>query len=308
MTHKTIRIATRQSRLALFQANWVKSAILAKYPNYDVSLVKILTKGDKRTDVALNKVGGKSLFVKALQTALLNNEADIAVHCVKDMSVHPVEHLKIACILKREDPRDVLISQKAGSLEQLPKHSIVGTASPRRACLLKNQRPDLKIQLIRGNVDTRLQKCFDGHYDAIVLAAAGLHRLNLHQHICQYLPVETFTPAIGQGALAIECRTNNDDLIQSLQFLNDPVSNTCVTAERRVNAMLNGDCHSAIGVFANITPSSPNQLHLSAFVGTEDGKTVIRESHKGDCHSPLVVAEKLAQNLINCGALSLLRN
>lgn len=298
-----IRIATRQSKLALFQANLVKASIERQYPGTTVTLIKIVTKGDKRTDVPLNQVGGKSLFVKALQEALLNNEADMAVHCVKDMSVHSVDQLTITAVLDREDPRDVLISPRFHSIDTLPQGAVIGTASPRRACILKHLRPDVTIKLIRGNIDTRLQKCFDGEYDAIILAAAGLHRLSLQSHIRQYLPVDQFIPAIGQGALALECRADNQPLIKKLQFLNNAQAHTCVDAERRVNQILGGDCYSAVGAYATIVN---NTIQLSALVGDQAGNKLIYKQISGPVADAPVLAQTIAETLIQAGALDLL--
>lgn len=301
---KTIRIATRKSKLALWQAHFIKCALEKKYPTITVSLVEIITEGDQQQTVPLTKIGGKSVFVKALQTALLNNEADIAVHCMKDMSVHKTDELILGAICERADPRDAFVSNNFMTLESLPQKSIVGTSSPRRASLIQSRRSDLKIALLRGNIDTRLAKLAAKQYDAIILAAAGLHRLNLTACIQSYFDVDFFTPAIGQGALGLECRENDTVMHDMLQFLNHTDTAQCIIAERTVNQLLGGDCHAAIGAHAHI---NQNRIHLSAMVGSMDGSTILRAETHGAFDDAQLCGEIVAQDLLHQGAKQFIR-
>lgn len=262
-----IRIATRKSALALWQTHFVKQAIQKKYPNVIVTLVEIVTEGDKQQTIPLTEIGGKALFVKALQKALLENKADIAVHSMKDMSVYPTNNLKIGAVLKRADARDAFVSQHYHSIEALPIGAKVGTASPRRSALLKAMRPDIRIELLRGNVDTRIKKSQTDEYEAVILACAGLDRLNLQQYIRERLSEENFIPAIAQGAIAIECRENDVALQEVISFLNDIDTEICVNAERAVNQVIGGDCHMAIGAHAKIMG---DQLKIKAILGGEN--------------------------------------
>jgi len=301
---KFLRIATRKSKLALWQANFVKNAIEKKYPECKVSLIEIVTEGDRQQSIPLTHIGGKSVFVKALQQALLNNEADIAVHSMKDMSVYQAQGLMIAAVLERADPRDAFLSEKYSDIAVLPEGAIVGTASPRRSCLLKSIRPDLEIKLLRGNVDTRLAKLARGEYDAIVLAAAGLDRLSLSSHIRSHLSEEFFTPAIAQGAIAIECRSEDNFSHDSLRFLNDEKTYACVSAERAVNEIIGGDCHTAIGAYAKIID---NHLTLNAMIGSENGKTILRASVESNVGDAKIVGAQAAHILLEKGAAQFIK-
>lgn len=298
-----IRIATRKSKLALWQANFVKEALEKKYPDVKISLVEIITEGDKQQLIPLTDVGGKSLFVKALQIALLNNEADIAVHSIKDMSVQNTAGLMLGAILKREDARDAFVSVKYKNLLSMPANTIVGTSSPRRTALIKSIRPDIDIKLLRGNVDTRLAKCDAGDYDAIVLAAAGLKRLGLAARITDYFSDDTFTPAIGQGAIGVECRENDAVMRDLLHFLHDEKTATCVNAERSVNKILGGDCHAAIGAHAKMIN---DQINLSAVVGSVDGKIMLRAHQTDNSKNSNELAKNIAEDLLKLGAAKLL--
>lgn len=300
---KHIRIATRKSKLALWQANFVKSALEKNYPELTVSLFEMVTEGDKQQNVALTQIGGKSVFVKALQNALLNNEADIAVHSIKDMSVHPAENLILAAICERADPRDAFLSNEYMAIGSLPKKAIVGTSSPRRASLIKSLRPDLHIELLRGNVDTRLAKLDAKNYDAIILAAAGLHRLDLTARIQSYLSPDFFTPAIGQGAIGIECREDNVFVRELVHFLNHPETAHAIFAERSVNQLLGGDCHTAIGAYARI---NQDKIHLSAMVGSIDGKIILRAETHGNFNDAIKCGENVANDLLSQGAARLI--
>lgn len=292
MKNKSIRIATRNSKLALWQANFVKAAIEKKYPECVVSLVEVITAGDRAHNIPLTTVGGKSLFVKALQQVLLNNEADIAVHSMKDMSVHPTPGLIIAATLTRADPRDAFISLKYSSIDTLPQGAVVGTASPRRSALLKSLRPDLQIILLRGNVDTRLMKLEKGDYDAIILAAAGLDRLQLSSYIRERLSETFFTPAIAQGVIAVECREADFFCREVTQFLHDESTFLCVTAEQAVNQVVGGDCYTPIGAYAKIIHGT---VELQAVL--EKNGQLMRENITGDKQEALLLGQRVGKKL-----------
>lgn len=303
MKKNTLRIATRKSKLALWQANFIKSAIEENHPDYDVSLIEIVTDGDREQNRALSNIGGKSNFVKGLQEILLQSDADIAVHSMKDMSAYDTPGLTLAAICERADPRDAFISNHYTNILSLPENAVVGTASPRRESILKSIRPDLQIKLLRGNVDTRIAKLDQGEYDAIILAAAGLNRLELTHRISAYLSPTLFTPAIAQGAIGIECRDNAVFIRDLLRFLHHTPTALCVMAERRVNQLLGGDCHTAIGAHATL---SNDQIQLAAMIGNQNGSLILRADDKGDCANNIMIAEKVAGNLIAQGANELL--
>lgn len=296
-----LRIATRQSALALWQAEHVKNQLQIVYPDLNIKLVKITSDGDKDQTRSLAEIGGKDLFVKKLQQAILDNKADIAVHCIKDMSVHQHPELKLGAILKRGNPYDVVVSTHTN----LDRHAIIGTASPRRQCLIHALYPGYEVKLIRGNVNTRLAKLDDGAYDAIILAAAGLIRLGLENRISSYLPEAFFTPAIGQGALGLECKQDDAKLIALLQPLHDQTTALCVNAEKAVNQKLNGNCFTPLGAYATI---NNNQLNLNAFVGSLDGKTILRTTASGNAQDAIAIGTMAATDLIDQGALNLLRD
>lgn len=302
MPTNLIRIATRKSKLALWQARFVKSALEKKYPEISAHLVEIVTIGDQHQTNA--HIPGKSVFVKALQDALLKNEADIAVHSVKDMSVYPTEELTLAAILKRDDARDVFVSSRFTHFDALPIHAVIGSSSPRRTAFLKSQRPDLQIKLLRGNVDTRIRKLEMKEYDAIILAAAGLKRLDLTDWIRHYFSLDEFVPAIGQGAIGIECRAHDQKTREMVSFLNHIETEQCVMAERAVNQILGGDCYTPIGAHAIITQ---DQLFLRAMIGNVDGSVILTSQASGDACFPHVVGECVAQDLIKQGAKRILR-
>ena len=251
MTQPTIlKIATRQSPLALWQANFVKNRLEDLYPQIKVKLISMVTKGDVILDTPLAKIGGKGLFVKELENALLEKCADIAVHSMKDVPMQFPKGLGLSVICKREDPRDAFVSNKYQSLDELPQGSIVGTSSLRRQCQLKQLRPDLDIRSLRGNVGTRLTKLDNGDYDAIILAAAGLIRLGMPNRITSFIETTQFLPAAGQGAVGIECRTDDAAVQALLAPLADPETTACVLAERAMNAHLQGGCQVPIGGYA----------------------------------------------------------
>ena len=301
--NKPIRLATRQSPLALWQANYVKQALLSLAPALTIELIPLSTEGDRDTSGPLSDKGGKGLFVKELQLALLESRADIAVHSVKDMSVIPTPGLILAAIPKRADPRDAFVSLHYDRLNDLPSGANVGTSSPRRTAQLKAFRPDLTISHLRGNVQTRLKKLADGFYDAIILASAGLERLALGENIREYLNVNDFIPAIGQAALGIECRETDRTLIALLAKLNDPASFLCVCTERALNQRLGGNCYTPIAAHATL---SHNQLHLEAMVGSLDGKALIKAKLSDAADQSERLALKLAEQLLNEGAKAIL--
>lgn len=305
-------IATRGSTLALWQAHLVKTQLEQHHPELTVAIMAITTDGDRHPNVALTHIGGKYLFTETLQTALLNRQADIAVHSVKDMGCRITRGLCLTAILEREDPRDVLLSPSSG-WSDLRQGATVGTASPRRQSQLLHARPDLSIRLLRGNVETRIKKLThpyyqSTHYDAIVLAAAGLKRLDLTESIRHYFDVETLLPAIGQGAIGIECR-NNDGRMQALVApLDHAITHACVTAERAVNAILGGSCFMPIAAHASYDKDAHEheQLTLRAQVGSIDGCEIIHAHATGSIEDPMDLGHTVAEDLIAQGALTLI--
>src|SRR5512143_620877 len=273
-----IRIGTRASALALWQAEWVKSELEKRYPGVAVTLTKIKTTGDKILDVPLAKVGGKGLFVKEIEEAMLENEIDIAVHSMKDVPTFFPDGLHLSCITKREDARDALLSRNHVKFKDLPKGANAGTSSLRRQAQLMNVRPDFKIQQLRGNVDTRLRKLKEGQFDAIILAAAGVKRLGLAENVTEYIDAAISLPAIGQGALGIECRVDDRELNDLIAFFNHADSRTCVTGERALLRRLEGGCQVPIACYGRIKGGN---LHLTGLVGSVDGKRIIKDSIVG---------------------------
>ena len=290
---KTLKIATRKSPLAMWQAHYVKDRLCALYPDLTVELVPMVTKGDVILDSPLAKIGGKGLFVKELENALLNGEADIAVHSMKDVPMQFPAGLGLSVICEREDPRDAFVSNKFARFADLPQGAVVGTSSLRRQCQLKNLRPDLDIRSLRGNVGTRLSKLDSGEYDAIILAAAGLIRLGEQQRIRDFIACETSLPAAGQGAVGIECRSDDLATQQLLAPLADLNTTYCVLAERAMNNRLQGGCQVPIGGFAQI---EKGVLHLRALVGEVDGQLIIRAEGETDVSDPQMAVEN-AENL-----------
>lgn len=299
LQNNLLKIATRQSPLALWQANFVKHQLETLHPGLRVELVPMVTKGDVILDSPLAKIGGKGLFVKELEAALLDGRADIAVHSMKDVPMEFPQGLGLSVICRREDPRDAFVSNKYAALVDLPAGAVVGTSSLRRQCQLKQLRPDLQVHSLRGNVGTRLSKLDQGEYDAIILASAGLIRLGLAERIRSFIEVEQSLPAVGQGAVGIECRS--DDLVvqQLLAPLADQQTTLCVLAERAMNRRLQGGCQVPIGGYAII---ENEQLWLRALVGELDGSQIIRAEGRSD----LTVAEQLgvqiAESLLAQGA------
>lgn len=298
-----IRIATRKSPLALWQAEHVRQLLQLAHPGLDVELLKMSTQGDKIIDTPLAKIGGKGLFVKELEQGLLNRDADIAVHSMKDVPVELPDGLHLAVVLEREEPRDAFVSNHYQHFEELPRGARVGTASLRRQCQLSALRPDLEILNLRGNVGTRLKKLDDGNYDAIILASAGLIRLGLEQRITQKISVATCLPAIGQGVIGIECR-NDDETINSLiAALGHSQTQVCNTAERALNERLQGGCQVPIGGYAELAGDT---LHLRGLVGSPDGHTVIRAEKSGASQQAREIGVAVAEELLDKGADSIL--
>ncbi|MCX2498535.1 hydroxymethylbilane synthase [Plesiomonas shigelloides] len=303
MSKQLIRIATRQSPLALWQAEHVRQLLCAQHPNLEVTLVPMVTKGDVILDTPLAKVGGKGLFVKELELALLEQRADIAVHSMKDVPVEFPDGLGLVCICERDDPHDALVSNHYDSLDALPQGAIVGTSSLRRQCQLRAARPDLHIKDLRGNVGTRLSKLDNGEYDAIILAAAGLRRLGLEARIRARLSVQQSLPAVGQGAIGIECRLDDARVRALLAPLNHADTADRVVAERAMNNRLQGGCQVPIGSYAELTG---DQLYLRALVGAPDGSRLLQAEIRGPRTEAEQLGSALAEQLLDAGAGSIL--
>ncbi len=301
---KQIRLGTRGSALALWQAEWVKSELEKKYPGMTVPLTKIKTTGDKILDVPLAQVGGKGLFVKEIEEAMLSNEIDIAVHSMKDVPTFFPDGLHLSCITEREDARDALLSRNKVKFKDLPKGANVGTSSLRRQAQLMHARPDFVIHQLRGNVDTRLRKLKEGQFDAIILAAAGVKRLGLAENVTEYIEPEISLPAIGQGALGIECRVDDRELNDLIAFFNHTDTRTCVTGERALLRRLEGGCQVPIACYGRM---QEGKLHLIGLVGSVDGKRIIRDAIEGEPEKAEKLGVTLAEKLLSRGADVILR-
>ncbi|MDF0534987.1 hydroxymethylbilane synthase [Shewanella yunxiaonensis] len=303
MSENCIRIATRKSPLAMWQAEFVKAELEKIHPGLVVELLPMSTKGDVILDTPLAKVGGKGLFVKELEVAMLEGQADIAVHSMKDVPVEFPEGLGLEVICKREDPRDAFVSNTYKHLEELPQGAVVGTSSLRRQCQLRERRPDLVIKDLRGNVGTRLSKLDAGDYDAIILAAAGLIRLELKERIASFIPAEDSLPANGQGAVGIECRTDDQRVKALLAPLEHKETRYRVLAERAMNTRLEGGCQVPIGAYAEI---DGDDMLLRGLVGNPDGSQVIRGEVKGHKLDAVAMGNALAEELLEKGAKTIL--
>ncbi|CAM4389870.1 hydroxymethylbilane synthase [Shewanella denitrificans] len=303
MSQHLIRIATRKSPLALWQAEFVKAELERIHPGLSVELVPMTTKGDVLLDTPLAKVGGKGLFVKELEVAMLEDRADIAVHSMKDVPVDFPEGLGLEIICEREDPRDAFVSNNFANLAELPKGAVVGTSSLRRQCQIRAMRPDLIIKDLRGNVGTRLAKLDSGDYDAIILAAAGLIRLKLISRIASYISPEESLPANGQGAVGIECRTDDARVKALLAPLEHLETRYRVIAERAMNTRLEGGCQVPIGAYAEI---EGDELTLRGLVGNPDGSQIITGQVKGLKSEASQLGEQLAEILLAQGAKTIL--
>ena len=300
---KTLKIGTRGSKLALWQANWVKSTLNTRHPSLSVDLVIIKTKGDKILDVPLAKVGGKGLFVKEIEEALLNGRIDLAVHSMKDMPSEIPKGLCIGAIPERENPQDVLISKKGLLLSQLEPGARIGTSSLRRAAQLLRARPDLRVFPLRGNLDTRLKKLETENLDAIVLAAAGVKRLGLENRITEFLDENIMLPAVGQGALCIEIRQNDPEVAPMVAKLEHRQTRTIIMGERAFLNRLEGGCQVPIAAHGKIDNT---RFTLCGLVATVDGKTLIKETFSGPEGSSETIGVELADHLVSMGAKTLM--
>lgn len=294
-----IIIGTRGSQLALWQANWVKAALIGKHPGLSVDLLIIKTKGDKITDVPLAKVGGKGLFVKEIEEAISDRRVDLAVHSMKDMPADIPEGLCISAVPERESPEDVLISKHGLLLSQLPKGARIGTSSLRRSAQIKHLRPDAEIVSLRGNLDTRLKKLETEDFDAIILAAAGVKRLGLEARITQYLDAAMMLPAVGQGALCIESRKDDAEVLPIIAALDDPPTRTVVMGERAFLNRLEGGCQVPIAAHGKI---ENNRFVISGLVSDLDGKIIIKDTMSGSLSESESVGIQLAEILLSRGA------
>lgn len=301
---KTLRIATRKSPLALVQTQWVKQALQKHFPDLNIVLIPLVTTGDQLLDAPLAKVGGKGLFVKELEWALLHNKADIAVHSMKDVPPELPPGLVLTAICERDDPRDVLIARdpKAFATMRLVH---IGTASLRRQTQLRHLYPQFKVKNLRGNVNSRLKRLDDGDFQGIILAAAGLHRLGLTQRITHYFNPQQFIPAAGQGAIGIECREDDTALRKLLSCLHHPTTAVCVQAERTMSHYLQGGCQAPIAAYAQLNQQT---LHITGLVGEPDGSKVIKDTLQGPMQDAVLLGTQLAQSLLKQGADRILQN
>lgn len=300
---KTIRIGTRGSLLAWTQSSWVKKSIEEKYPDVSVELVKIVTKGDKILDVPLAMVGGKGLFVKEIEEALLREDVDLAVHSMKDVPTDLPEELHLGIITEREDPRDAFISNKYASFMDLPPGAKVGTSSLRRRAQLNHLRSGLVIENLRGNLDTRLRKLDENQFDAVIVASAGLRRLGMSKRATAYFSTQEMLPAIGQGALGLELRRKDEKLLQGLTFLHHQDTAVAVRGERSFLTRLEGGCQVPIGSFGEIVSG---QLRLSGLVASIEGDRIIRETITGGIEDAEALGLALAERLLAMGAKAIL--
>ncbi|HET8729775.1 MAG TPA: hydroxymethylbilane synthase [Moraxellaceae bacterium] len=298
-----LRIATRKSPLALWQAEHVRARLEQLHPGLRVELVTFTTQGDKILDTPLAKIGGKGLFVKELEVALLDGRADLAVHSMKDVPMAFPEGLGLVAIGEREDPRDAFVSNAHDSLDALPVGAVVGTSSLRRQCQLRAARPDLVIRDLRGNVNTRLAKLDAGEYDALILASAGLKRLGFHDRVRSEIPPERSLPAVGQGALGIEARLDDARVAALVAPLDHAQTALRVRAERAMNRRLEGGCQVPIAGYAEL---SGNELHLRALVGSVDGREILRDEIRGPAAQAEALGIALAERLLDAGAARIL--
>lgn len=302
---KKIRIATRKSKLALWQAEHVKAQLLQFFPQLDVEIHGVMTAGDKYQAGPLSQIGDKSLFVKELELALLNNEADIAVHSMKDIPMEIPAEFTIAAIGPREDARDVLLSNHYADLASLPEQATVGTSSLRRICQLKALRPDINLKTLRGNVDSRLKQLDEDKFDAIILAAAGLIRLGVAERITEYLPTNKILPAVGQGALGIECHRDNKEVLPYLVQLNNSDSDVCIGVERLIATQLNAGCHVPLAAYAKLKGET---LSIHAMVGNPKTAQIISAAAHGPKNNTEVLAGQITKKLLAQGADKILQS
>ena len=298
-----LKIGTRQSLLALWQSNHIAACLRKQYPDCEVVLKKIVTKGDRILDVPLAQIGGKGLFTKEIEEDLLSGEVDLAVHSLKDMPTVLPEGLCLTAITERANVGDAFVSNKYNSFAELPLGAVVGTSSLRRKAQLLAARPDLTIRDLRGNVDTRLRKLDEGLYDAIILAAAGLERLGHGDRIKAVIPSSVCLPAVGQGALAIECRTNDAEVRQMLDFLNDVPTVYATNAERAFLGLLEGGCQVPIGVHADV---EGDKIKIEAIIAALDGSTVLRDTVEGPASDAVALGQALGRKMLANGGQEIL--
>jgi len=301
----SLRIATRKSPLALWQAEHVKNRLLAAHPGLTIELVTFSTQGDKILDTPLAKIGGKGLFVKELEVAMLEGKADLAAHSIKDVPMDFPEGLYLSTILQREEPCDAFVSNSIDSLANLPTGAIVGTSSLRRRCQLLSKRPDLKIKDLRGNVNTRLAKLDNGEYDAIILACAGLLRLEMGERIKQRIDSGWILPAVGQGAIGLEAREEDKETLSLIAILNDTDTSDRIRAERALNHRLQGGCQVPIACYAQLDGDT---LQMKALVGEPDGSHIVKGIISGHRSEAEDLGRKLADELLSRGAKEILKN
>ncbi|MDX1454650.1 MAG: hydroxymethylbilane synthase [Gammaproteobacteria bacterium] len=299
MAPQRIRIATRKSPLAMWQAEHVAARLGAAMPDCQVELLPLSTRGDEILDSPLSRIGGKGLFIKELEVAMLEGRADIAVHSMKDVPAEMPEGFQLAAILERADPCDAFVSNHYREFDELPQGAVVGSSSLRRQCQLRAQRPDIDVKTLRGNVQTRLRKLDDGEYDAIILAAAGLKRLEMHERIASRLLPEVSLPAIGQGTLGIECRSDATDIFDAMQCLVHADSDKVTRAERALNARLKGGCDVPVAGYAVL---QGDELHLRGLVGMPDGRDVISGEARGPASDPEALGHAVAEDMLARGA------
>ncbi|MCX7118061.1 MAG: hydroxymethylbilane synthase [Legionellales bacterium] len=306
MSQSTLRIATRKSPLALWQASHIREQLLQHWPSLQIDLVPLVTSGDQFLKNKLSATGGKGLFVKELEEALLEHRADIAVHSMKDVPATFPKGLSLSVICTRLNPWDALLCEKHSCFLHLPQGAVIGTASLRRQSQLLAIRPDLHILPLRGNLQTRLSKLHAGDFDAIVLAVAGLQRLGLNHLITEVFSASQMLPACGQGALGIECRADDLPILSLIAPLRDPLSTLCVNAERQVNALLGGNCHVPLAVYCQ--PIANSEVLLEAKVATPDGQTIICNTQQGPEQNAQKLADLCARVLLDNGAREILRD
>lgn len=303
MKNKII-IATRESLLALWQANYVANRLREQYPSLQVELLPVTTKGDQILDRPLVEIGGKGLFIKELEVILLEGKADIAVHSLKDMTAACPKGLSIAAVTDREDPRDAFVSNTYKSLNDLPLHACVGTSSLRRQAQLLHWRNDLDVRSLRGNVQTRLRHLDEGDFDAVILAAAGLKRLGLGDRITSYISTDDSIPAAGQGVMAIEARSSDQDTLDLISFLHNREVASCIQAERAFLAKVGGDCKVPAGIYA--IPSKGKKIKLEAFIASPDGEKLYRSEMTGTIENAEKLGSSIAEKLLDEGGRRIL--
>ena len=303
MINNTLRIGTRASQLALWQANWIKGQLIRRHPHLDIEIIKIKTTGDKILDVPLAKVGGKGLFVKEIENALLDGSIDLAVHSMKDVPTKLPEGLGIVAVSEREDPRDALLSREGVVLDDLSEGSRIGTSSLRRQAQILNRRPDFHLEPLRGNINTRLRKLKDGLYDAIILAHAGVKRLGWDDEVTEVMEPEVMLPAIGQGALGIEARVDDQTTLGRISFLNHPETSVCVTAERAFLKRLEGGCQVPVAAYATVRDGEVSMKGLVA--GVDGVKFILRKSN-GSSSEADSLGRSLAEQILDAGGREIL--